>query len=381
MMKKLLTMLLFVSALCTFTACGDDDEGGSTPNPNPTPTDSTSIEKPTNPITDYSVPTSMTIGEETILTGAGFVEGDTIAFFLDTRSSVVIQPVCIVKASISANGASFTVPDALEAGASYIVCIKRNSIYWELGLTNVVSAKMRIASIAFKDGTGSITFTMTYDTDGRLTQIKSSDYTWDFAYSGNTVTTASHMSRESVTTLTFTLNDEGNVTQSTAANAYLVGKYADNATNTWYYDGEGRLDSIINGSKWYTADLKYTYTGNRTAQMECGGKYSYEYGGEVEVPEGTLPPSILCDLLSCMRYSEDGVLGILLSQAINSPTQVPTKMGMEYQASQSTGEMAVDWMKVTATMADNLLTIKTDKASNNSVGFQGSTAIVTYERR
>ena len=59
-MKKLISMMLMLCAIVTFSACSSDDDG------------------PTNPVTNPVVPTSAKIGAEVTVQGSGFATGQTL---------------------------------------------------------------------------------------------------------------------------------------------------------------------------------------------------------------------------------------------------------------------------------------------------------------
>lgn len=56
-MKKLISMMLMLCAIITFSACSSDDDG------------------PSNPVSNAVVPTSAKIGAEVTVQGSGFASG------------------------------------------------------------------------------------------------------------------------------------------------------------------------------------------------------------------------------------------------------------------------------------------------------------------
>ena len=59
-MKKLISMMLMLCAVITFSACSSDDDG------------------PSNPVSNPTIPQSAKIGSEVTIQGTGFAAGQTL---------------------------------------------------------------------------------------------------------------------------------------------------------------------------------------------------------------------------------------------------------------------------------------------------------------
>lgn len=251
-MKKLISMMLMLCAIITFSACSSDDDG------------------PSNPVSNQVVPSSAKIGSEVTVQGNGFASGQTIylqpeqgaevnanakmtsngatftipytmtpgkvnvvlkvandSFTLGSMNLLAAdnpistlslpaemglgQEVTIagigfaqgdkivvgdktIDATVTTDGVKFTVPADLAEG-EYAVSLVRGSASWELGKVTAFQPK-RIKSIYFENGllsmigAQSVTMNFTYNADGTLAEIASAEgLGWKFTYDGNVVKT------------------------------------------------------------------------------------------------------------------------------------------------------------------------------------------------
>lgn len=121
-MKKLISMMLMLCAIVTFSACSSDDEG------------------PTNPVTNPVVPVSANIGAEVTVQGSGFAAGQTL--WLQPAEGEAVN----VNARMSANGATFTIPYTMTEGKVSVV-LKNGNDSWTLGSINLLAANNPISTM------------------------------------------------------------------------------------------------------------------------------------------------------------------------------------------------------------------------------------------
>ena len=121
-MKKLISMMLMLCAIVTFSACSSDDDG------------------PTNPVTNPVVPVSANIGAEVTVQGSGFAAGQTL--WLQPAEGEAVN----VNARMSANGATFTIPYTMTVGKVSVV-LKNGNDSWTLGSINLLAANNPISTM------------------------------------------------------------------------------------------------------------------------------------------------------------------------------------------------------------------------------------------
>lgn len=143
-MKKIISLMLMLCAIITFSACSSDDDG------------------PRNPLTNVVVPQTAQIGSEMTIQGAGFADGQTILLQLTGSDPVEVA------ARFTSAGATFEVPYTLTEGTASVV-LKQGDNNWPIGAVtltapaNPVSAftiqneialgsAQALSGIGFKDG-------------------------------------------------------------------------------------------------------------------------------------------------------------------------------------------------------------------------------------
>ena len=126
-MKKLISMMLALCAIVTFTACSSDDD-------------------PTNPVTNQVVPASAKIGSEVTVQGKGFAAGQTLYLQPDVTSSVAPPEKVAGEAKMSATGATFTVPYTFNVGKVNVV-LQNGDDFWTLGSINLLAADNPVSAL------------------------------------------------------------------------------------------------------------------------------------------------------------------------------------------------------------------------------------------
>ena len=104
----MISMMLMLCAIFTFSACSSDDDD------------------PVNPLTGVVIPQSAQIGSVMTIQGTGFAAGQVIQLTLADAEPVEVE------AKYSANGATFTVPYTLSTGTASVV-LKVGNNNWPLG--------------------------------------------------------------------------------------------------------------------------------------------------------------------------------------------------------------------------------------------------------
>ena len=126
-MKKLISMMLMLCAVITFSACSSDDDG------------------PSNPVSNPTVPQSAKIGAEVTIQGTGFAAGQTLWLVPEYGEAVD------VKAKMATSGAKFTVPYTLNKGKVDVVLQVENN-KWTLGSMTLLAAENPITAISVPSG-------------------------------------------------------------------------------------------------------------------------------------------------------------------------------------------------------------------------------------
>lgn len=122
-MKKLISMMLMLCAIITFSACSSDDDGSS------------------NPVSNAVIPSSAKIGSEVTVQGSGFAAGQTL--WLQAESNEAVN----VNAKISSNGATFTIPYTFSAGKVNVI-LKSGNDSWTLGSMTLLDADNPISALS-----------------------------------------------------------------------------------------------------------------------------------------------------------------------------------------------------------------------------------------
>lgn len=126
-MKKLISMMLMLCAVITFSACSSDDDG------------------PSNPVSNPTIPQSAKIGAEVTIQGTGFAAGQTLWLVPEYGEAVN------VKAKMATSGAKFTVPYTLNKGKVDVVLQVENN-KWTLGTMTLLAAENPITAISVPSG-------------------------------------------------------------------------------------------------------------------------------------------------------------------------------------------------------------------------------------
>ena len=441
-MKKLISMMLMLCAIVTFSACSSDDDG------------------PTNPVTNPVVPVSAKIGAEVTVQGSGFAAGQTL--LLQPAEGEAVN----VNAKMSTNGATFTVPYTMTVGKVSVV-LKNGNDSWTLGSINLLAAdnpistmtlpaemaigkEATIAGLGFADGdkivlgdaadkaiAGTATadglkFTVPADqAEGEYTvSLVRGASSWQLAqtyvYQPRQIASitisehpmlgayASMLGLEgSVLTLNLAYNNDGSlsgVTSNSNLNwevAYegktvtvtgsmsaplvytlddqnrVVACTAQGVEYVWSYDANGYLVSVKPEGAADDSELAFgfTYTdGNMSAYNMGEFTNSFSTDKAVRVCPNTVEPIILHNCFGYLFGRDDLFFGALLSRNVKISAYVPSQFGAADM--DMDGSLVTNPFAIEKSFADNALTIKTSGAMlSGAQGLAANTVVVKYKNK
>lgn len=441
-MKKLISMMLMLCAIVTFSACSSDDEGH------------------TNPVTNPVVPVSANIGAEVTVQGSGFAAGQTL--LLQPAEGEAVN----VNAKMSTSGATFTVPYTMSVGKVSVVLKNGNDI-WTLGSINLLAAdnpisamvlpeemaigkEATIAGLGFADGdkivlgdaadkaiAGTATadglkFTVPADqAEGEYTvSLVRGASSWQLAQTYvyqprqiESITISEHPMlgayasmlglEGSVLTLNLAYNNDGSlsgVTSNSNLNwevAYegktvtvtgsmsaplvytlddqnrVVACTAQGVEYVWSYDANGYLVSVKPEGAADDSELAFgfTYTdGNMSAYNMGEFTNSFSTDKAVRVCPNTVEPIILHNCFGYLFGRDDLFFGALLSRNVKISAYVPSQFGAADM--DMDGSLVTNPFAIEKSFADNALTIKTSGAMlSGAQGLAANTVVVKYKNK
>lgn len=441
-MKKLISMMLMLCAIVTFSACSSDDDG------------------PTNPVTNPVVPVSAKIGAEVTVQGSGFAAGQTL--LLQPAEGEAVN----VNARMSTNGATFTVPYTMTVGKVSVV-LKNGNDSWTLGSINLLAAdnpistmtlpaemaigkEATIAGLGFADGdkivlgdaadkaiAGTATadglkFTVPADqAEGEYTVslvrgVSSWQLAQTYVYQPRQIESitisehpmlgayASMLGLEgSVLTLNLAYNNDGSlsgVTSNSNLNwevAYegktvtvtgsmsaplvytlddqnrVVACTAQGVEYVWSYDANGYLVSVKPEGAADDSELAFgfTYTdGNMSAYNMGEFTNSFSTDKAVRVCPNTVEPIILHNCFGYLFGRDDLFFGALLSRNVKISAYVPSQFGAADM--DMDGSLVTNPFAIEKSFADNALTIKTSGAMlSGAQGLAANIVVVKYKNK
>lgn len=441
-MKKLISMMLMLCAIVTFSACSSDDDG------------------PTNPVTNPVVPTSAKIGAEVTVQGSGFAAGQTL--WLQPAEGEAVN----VNAKMSTSGATFTVPYTMSVGKVSVVLKNGNDI-WTLGSINLLAAdnpistmtlpavmaigkEATIAGLGFADGdkivlgdaadkaiAGTVTadglkFAVPADlAEGEYTvSLVRGASSWQLAQTYvyqprqiESITISEHPMlgayasmlglEGSVLTLNLAYNNDGSlsgVTSNSNLNwevAYegktvtvtgsmsaplvytlddqnrVVACTAQGVEYVWSYDANGYLVSVKPEGAADDSELAFgfTYTdGNMSAYNMGEFTNSFSTDKAVRVCPNTVEPIILHNCFGYLFGRDDLFFGALLSRNVKISAYVPSQFGVADM--DMDGSLVTNPFAIEKSFADNALTIKTSGAMlSGAQGLAANTVVVKYKNK
>lgn len=439
-MKKLISMMLMLCAIITFSACSSDDDG------------------PSNPVSNQVVPSSAKIGSEVTVQGNGFASGQTI--YLQPEQGAEVN----ANAKMTSNGATFTIPYTMTPGKVNVVLKVANDSF-TLGSMNLLAAdnpistlslpaemglgqEVTLAGIGFAQGdkivVGDKTIDATVTTDGvKFTvpaDLAEGEYavslvrgnsTWElgkvYAYQQRqvesiTITNNAFLDmyapnlglKESVLTLnmaynadgslktissngslswdfnyngktvsvggyTYTLDDQGRIVSSTAMDMQ-TGK---EETYTWSYDANGYLTSVKQNGAADDADanLLNTYTDGNMSAYTMSLTNDFTTDKSIRTCPNTVEPFYLLNTFNWLMSRDDLFIGFLLNRNVKVSTNVPSQIIAD-DFDYNTGDMGKTTSGIESSFANNTLTMQVaGVAISQAQGLYANKVVVTYKKK
>lgn len=442
-MKKLISMMLMLCAIITFSACSSDDDG------------------PSNPVSNQVVPSSAKIGSEVTVQGNGFASGQTI--YLQPEQGAEVN----ANAKMTSNGATFTIPYTMTPGKVNVVLKVANDSF-TLGSMNLLAAdnpistlslpadmaigkEVTIAGIGFAQGdkivVGDKTIDATVTTDGvKFTvpaDLAESEYavslvrgsaSWElgkvYAFQQRqvesiTITDNAMLNmyapmlglEEGKLVVNFAYNEDGSLKAIssngavewafeysgktiTTKNLYdqpiaytiddqgrIIGStgydmYGDAVAYTWNYDANGYLVSVKkNGAADNDdANLLNTYTDGNLSAYTMSLANGLATDKSIRTCPNTIEPLYLLNAFGWMQTREDLFLGFLLNRNVKVSTYVPSQL-IAAEMDESGAETSVT-AGIESSFTNNTLTMQTTGSVISSAqSIFANKVVVTYKKK
>ena len=327
-----------------------------------------------NPISTLSLPADMAIGQEVTIAGIGFAQGDKIVVGDKT-----------IDATVTTDGAKFTVPADLADG-EYAVSLVRGNSTWELGKVYAYQQR-QVESITITDNAmltmyapmlgleeGKLILNFAYNEDGSLKAISSNGAVeWAFEYSGKTITTKNLYDQP----IAYTIDDQGRIISSTGYDMY-----GDAVAYTWNYDANGYLVSVKkNGAADNDdANLLNTYTDGNLSAYTMSLANGLATDKSIRTCPNTIEPLYLLNAFGWMQTREDLFLGFLLNRNVKVSTYVPSQL-IAAEQDESGAETSVT-AGIESSFANNTLTMQTTGSVISSAqSIFANKVVVTYKKK
>lgn len=443
-MKKLISMMLMLCAIITFSACSSDDDG------------------PSNPVSNQVVPSSAKIGSEVTVQGNGFASGQTI--YLQPEQGAEVN----ANAKMTSNGATFTIPYTMTPGKVNVVLKVANDSF-TLGSMNLLAAdnpistlslpaemglgqEVTLAGIGFAQGdkivVGDKTIDVTVTTDGVKFTVPADLAEGEYAVSlvrGNStwelgkVYAFQQRQVESITitdnamldlyapmlgleegklVVNFAYNEDGSLkgissnggvewafeysgktitTMSLFSGApftytiddqgRIIGStgydmYGDEVAYTWNYDANGYLVSVKkNGAADNDdANLLNTYTDGNLSAYTMSLANGLATDKSIRTCPNTIEPLYLLNAFGWMQTREDLFLGFLLNRNVKVSTYVPSQL-IAAEQDENGAETSVT-AGIESSFANNTLTMQTTGSVISSAqSIFANKVVVTYKKK
>lgn len=443
-MKKLISMMLMLCAIITFSACSSDDDG------------------PSNPVSNAVVPTSAKIGAEVTVQGSGFASGQTL--YLQPEQGTEVN----TNAKMTSNGATFTIPYTLTPGKVNVVLKVANDSF-TLGSMNLLAAdnpistlslpsemglgqEVTIAGIGFAQGdkivVGDKTIDATVTADGVKFTVPADLAEGEYAVSLVRGSASWELGKvyafqqrqiESITitdnamlkmyapmlgledgtlTVNFAYNEDGSLkgissnggvewnfdysgktitTMSLFAGAPFTytlddqgriisstgyDMYGDDVAYTWNYDANGYLVSVKkNGAADNDdANLLNTYTDGNLSAYTLSLANGLTTDKSIRTCPNTIEPLYLLNAFGWMQTREDLFLGFLLNRNVKVSTYVPSQL-IAAELDENGAETTVT-AGIESSFANNTLTMQTTgNVISGAQSIYSNKVVVTYKKK
>lgn len=442
-MKKLISMMLMLCAIITFSACSSDDDG------------------PSNPVSNQVVPSSAKIGSEVTIQGNGFASGQTI--YLQPEQGAEVN----ANAKMTSNGATFTIPYTLTPGKVNVVLKVANDSF-TLGSMNLLAAdnpistlslpaemgigqEVTLAGIGFAQGdkivVGDKTIDATVTTDGVKFSVPADlaegeyavslvrgNSTWElgkvYAYQQRqvesiTITDNAMLNQyapmlglaDGTLIVNFAYNEDGSLKAISSNGAvewafeyngktiatknlydqpitYTIDDqgriisstgydmYGDEVAYTWNYDANGYLVSVKkNGAADNDdANLLNTYTDGNLSAYTMSLANGLTTDKSIRTCPNTIEPLYLLNAFGWMQTREDLFLGFLLNRNVKVSTYVPSQL-LAGEMDESGAETSVT-AGIESSFANNTLTMQTTgSVISGAQAIFSNKVVVTYKKK
>lgn len=439
-MKKLISMMLMLCAIITFSACSSDDDG------------------PSNPVSNQVVPSSAKIGSEVTVQGNGFASGQTI--YLQPEQGAEVN----ANAKMTSNGATFTIPYTMTPGKVNVVLKVANDSF-TLGSMNLLAAdnpistlslpadmaigqEVTIAGIGFAQGdkivvgdktidatiaADGVKFTVPADlaegeyavslvrgnstwelgkvyayqqrqvesiiiTDNAFLTMMASKFgltegvlTLNMAYNADgslqKITSNGNLSwdfnyNEKTVTVdgyTYTLDDQGRIVSSTAMDMQT----AEEVTYTWSYDANGYLVSVKKNGAEDNDDANFlsTYTDGNLSAYTLSLTNDFTTDKSIRTCPNTVEPFYLLNTFNWLMSRDDLFIGFLLNRNVKVSTNVPSQIIAD-DFDYNTGDMGKTTSGIESSFANNTLTMQVaGVAISQAQGLYANKVVVTYKKK
>lgn len=442
-MKKMISMMLMLCAIITFSACSSDDDG------------------PSNPVSNQVVPSSAKIGSEVTVQGNGFASGQTI--YLQPEQGAEVN----ANAKMTSNGATFTIPYTMTPGKVNVVLKVANDSF-TLGSMNLLAAdnpistlslpadmaigqEVTIAGIGFAQGdkivVGDKTIDATVTTDGVKFTVPADLADGEYAVSlvrgsaswelgkvyaflqrqveSITITDNAMLNmyapmlglEEGKLVVNFAYNEDGSL-KAISSNgavewafeysgktittknlydqpiAYTIDDqgriisstgydmYGDAVAYTWNYDANGYLVSVKkNGAADNDdANLLNTYTDGNLSAYTMSLANGLATDKSIRTCPNTIEPLYLLNAFGWMQTREDLFLGFLLNRNVKVSTYVPSQL-IAAEMDESGAETSVT-AGIESSFTNNTLTMQTTGSVISSAqSIFANKVVVTYKKK
>ena len=443
-MKKLISMMLMLCAIITFSACSSDDDG------------------PSNPVSNAVVPSSAKIGAEVTVQGSGFASGQTL--YLQPEQGAEVN----TNAKMTSNGATFTIPYTLTPGKVNVVLKVANDSF-TLGSMNLLAAdnpistlslpsemglgqEVTIAGIGFAQGdkivVGDKTIDATVTADGVKFTVPADLAEGEYAVSLVRGSASWELGKvyafqqrqiESITitdnamlkmyapmlgledgtlTVNFAYNEDGSLkgissnggvewdfeysgktitTKSLFSGApftytlddqgRIIGStgynmYGDDVAYTWNYDANGYLVSVKkNGAADNDdANLLNTYTDGNLSAYTMSLANGLTTDKSIRTCPNTVEPLYLLNAFGWMQTREDLFLGFLLNRNVKVSTYVPSQL-IAAELDENGAETTVT-AGIESSFANNTLTMQTTgNVISGAQSIYSNKVVITYKKK
>ena len=443
-MKKLISMMLMLCAIITFSACSSDDDG------------------PSNPVSNAVVPSSAKIGAEVTVQGSGFASGQTL--YLQPEQGAEVN----TNAKMTSNGATFTIPYTLTPGKVNVVLKVANDSF-TLGSMNLLAAdnpistlslpsemglsqEVTLAGIGFAQGdkivVGDKTIDATVTADGVKFTVPADLAEGEYAVSLVRGSASWELGKvyafqqrqiESITitdnamlkmyapmlgledgtlTVNFAYNEDGSLkgissnggvewafdysgktitTKSLFSGApftytlddqgRIIGStgynmYGDDVAYTWNYDANGYLVSVKkNGAADNDdANLLNTYTDGNLSAYTMSLANGLTTDKSIRTCPNTVEPLYLLNAFGWMQTREDLFLGFLLNRNVKVSTYVPSQL-IAAELDENGAETTVT-AGIESSFANNTLTMQTTgNVISGAQSIFANKVVVTYKKK